>query len=155
METGALNNLWRYIETLPLTAQNRQWLVDKLLSSNKGEIEDGLSVLRDRLQILSKLGEDWDDEGALPISPAVIANAQTLLDSAISQDLAHWNLFPAINGTLTFQHEKLDAMLSLGKEDYSFVFAAGGRIVKAVDNAPFSTKEILELMRLAKEKQYA
>mgnify|MGYP006928621041 FL=1 len=70
------------------------------------------------------------------------------MDAANDIDLAHWNLFPAINGTLTFQHENKDAMLSIGEDDISFVFASDGRIVKAIDNAPFSIAEILELIKM-------
>ena len=70
------------------------------------------------------------------------------MDAANDIDLAHRNLFLAINGTLTFQHENKDAMLSIGEDDFSFVFALEGRIVKAIDNAPFSIAEILELIKM-------
>lgn len=43
METVALNDLWQYIQTLHLTSQNRQWLVDKLLSNN-GQQPKGLLI---------------------------------------------------------------------------------------------------------------
>lgn len=39
-------------------------------------------------------------------------------------------------------------MLSIGEDDISFVFASDGRIVKAIDNAPFSIAEILELIKM-------
>ena len=55
----------------------------------------------------------------------------------------------------TFQHENKDAMLSIGEDDFSFVFASDGRIVKAIDNAPFSITEILELIKMVKGKKYA
>lgn len=102
----------------------------------------------ERLKALSELHEDWDDEGALPICPLVLQHTKSLIDAANDMDLAHWNLFPAINGTLTFQHENKDAMLSIGEDDFSFVFASDGRIVKAIDNAPFSIAEILELIKM-------
>lgn len=156
METVALNDLWQYIQTLHLTSQNRQWLVDKLLSNN-GQQPKGLSydMLSERLDSLSSLPADWDDEGALPINKMVVKNVRTLLDSAEESNLAHWNLFPAVNGTLTLQHDSVDALLSVGIHDYSFVFASGGRIVKAVDNAPFSVLDILELMKITKGQKYA
>lgn len=155
METAALNNLWRYIETLPLTSQNRQWLVDKLLSGERPTNEINRGMLLERLKALSELSEDWDDEGALPICPLVLQHTKSLIDAANDIDLAYWNLFPAINGTLTFQHENKDAMLSIGEDDFSFVFASDGRIVKAIDNAPFSITEILELIKMVKGKKYA
>lgn len=102
----------------------------------------------ERLKALSELHEDWDDEGALPICPLVLQHTKSLIDAANDMDLAHWNLFPAINGTLTFLHENKDAMLSIGEDDFSFVFASEGRIVKAIDNAPFSIAEILELIKM-------
>ena len=148
METAALNNLWRYIETLPLTSQNRQWLVDKLLSGERPTNEINRGMLLERLKALSELPEDWDDEGALPICPLVLQHTKSLIDAANDIDFAYWNLFPAINGTLTFQHENKDAMLSIGEDDFSFVFASDGRIVKAIDNAPFSITEILELIKM-------
>lgn len=154
METAALNNLWRYIETLPLTSQNRQWLVDKLLSIGNSTNDFHRGELYERLKTLSELPDDWDDEGALPIFPLVIHHSQSLIDAASDEYLAHWNLFPAINGTLTFQHENKDAMLSIGKEDFSFVFASDGRIVKAIDNAPFSVRQILELIKMVKGQGY-
>ena len=80
----------------------------------------------ERLKALSELHEDWDDEGALPICPLVLQHTKSLIDAANDMDLAHWNLFPAINGTLTFLHENKDAMLSIGEDDFSFVFASEG-----------------------------
>lgn len=155
METGALNNLWHYIETLPLTSQNRQWLVDKLLSSKESVKKQSYDVLCERLDSLSKLPADWDDEGASAIDPSAISNAQALLDAATEVELSSWNLFPAINGTLTFQHENVDALLSIGSDDYSFVYASDGAIIKAVDNAPFSVQEVLNLLKLVKGQKYA
>lgn len=155
METGALNNLWHYIETLPLTSQNRQWLVDKLLSSKESVKKQSYDVLCERLDSLSKLPADWDDEGASAIDPSAISNAQALLDAATEVELSSWNLFPAINGTLTFQHENVDALLSIGSDDYSFVYASDGAIIKAVDNAPFSVQEVLNLLKLVKGQNYA
>lgn len=155
METGALNNLWHYIETLPLTSQNRQWLVDKLLSSKESVKKQSYDVLCERLDSLSKLPADWDDEGASAIDPSAISNAQALLDAATEVELSSWNLFPAINGTLTFQYENVDALLSIGSDDYSFVYASDGAIIKAVDNAPFSVQEVLNLLKLVKGQKYA
>lgn len=79
---------------------------------------------------------------------SVLQHTKSLKDAANDIDLAHWNLFPAINGTLTFQHENKDAMLSIGEDDFSFVFVSEGRIVKAIDNASFSIAEILELIKM-------
>lgn len=155
METGALNNLWHYIETLPLTSQNRQWLVDKLLSSKESVKKQSYDVLCERLDSLSKLPADWDDEGASAMDPSAVSNAQALLDAATEVELSSWNLFPAINGTLTFQHENVDALLSIGSDDYSFVYASDGAIIKAVDNAPFSVQEVLILLKLVKGQKYA
>ena len=155
METGALNNLWHYIETLPLTSQNRQWLVDKLLSSKESVKKQSYDVLCERLDSLSKLPADWDDEGASAIDPSAISNAQALLDAATEVELSSWNLFPAIRCTVTFQHENVDALLSIGSDDYSFVYASDGAIIKAVDNAPFSVQEVLNLLKLVKGQKYA
>lgn len=155
METGALNNLWHYIETLPLTSQNRQWLVDKLLSSKETIKRQNYEMLCERLNSLSKLPVDWDDEGASAIAPSAISNAQALLEAATEVELSSWNLFPAINGTLTFQHENVDALLSIGRDDYSFVYASDGVIIKAVDSAPFSVNEVLDLLKLVKGQKYA
>lgn len=155
METGALNNLWHYIETLPLTSQNRQWLVDKLLSSKESIKKQNYDMLCERLDSLSKLPADWDDEGASAIDPSAISNAQALLDAATEVELSSWNLFPAINGTLTFQHENVEALLSIGSDDYSFVYASDGAIIKAVDSAPFSVKDVLSLLKLVKGQKYA
>lgn len=155
METGALNNLWHYIETLPLTSQNRQWLVDKLLSSKGAIKKQNYDILCERLDSLSKLPADWDDEGASAMDPSAVSNAKALLDAATEVELSSWNLFPAINGTLTFQHENVDALLSIGRDDYSFVYASDGAIIKAVDNAPFSVQEVLNLLKLVKGQKYA
>lgn len=111
-----------------------------------------METVDDRLKTLSGLPDDWGDEGSLPIFPLVIRHTQSLIDAASDEDLAHWNLFPAINGTLTFQHENKDAMLSIGKEDFSFVFASDDRILKAIDNAPFSIAKILELIRIVNKE---
>lgn len=142
METLALNNLWNYIQTLPLTEQNRQWLAGKLLDGKPMRRVGNKRVFQERLEMLSELQDNWDDEGALPIDKNVVGNVRALLELLDDWMLVDWNLFPAINGTLTFQHSSLDAVLSIGKNDYSFVYSDEGTVVDCVECAPFSLEAV-------------
>lgn len=146
METLAMNNLWKYIQSLPLTVQDRQWLAGKLLdeklpmpkSENKKQFQE-------RLDMLGNLQENWDDEGALPIEKGVLDNVKNLIAALDDDLLDDWELFPAINSTLTFQHVSLDAILSIGVDDYSYVYSVNEVIVDSVENAPFSISSVANI----------
>lgn len=145
METIAMNNLWQYIQNLPLTEQNRQWLADKLMNDKPRPKGENRKMFQERLEMLGELKEDWDDEGALPISKEVVGHVRVLLDSLNDELLDGWNLFPAINGTLTFQHASLDAILSIGEEDYSFVYSDKGVVLECIDSSPYSKEAIMKI----------
>lgn len=143
METLALNNLWNYIQNLPLTDQNRIWLADKLLNGKKqgnGVIQQNLL---ERLDTLSNLKDDWDEEGAKPIDSRVVQNARLILKNLNESQLNGWELFPAVNQTLTFQNTIKDAMLSIGSDDYTFVYSDNGVLVDCEENQPFSLSKII------------
>lgn len=147
METAALNNLWNYISNLPLSEGNRQWLADRLLEHDKPQQKSYARELRESLVEYTDLKENWDCEGAEPICKEVIKNVSDILDAADEQTLKHWILFPATNGTLTFQHEKQDTIISIGIADYSFLFYKGEELVKTGERLPIDTRAILQIMK--------
>lgn len=145
METLALNNLWTYIQNLPLTDQNRVWLADKLLNGKKQCSGVNQRALLDRLDILGGLKDDWDDEGAKPIDNKVIQNVRLLLKNLNESQLNGWELFPAVNQTLTFQNTIKDAMLSIGSDDYTFVYSDNGVLVDCEESQPFSLSKVIDI----------
>ena len=150
MEAMALNNLWQYIQGLPLTSQNKEWLAGKLLSVQDANAHINYEQLHERLEQLSALEDGWDDEGAKAICGETLNNVRQVLENTPDADLEHWLMFPAVNGTVTFQHESLDALLSIGDSSYSFVFSINEKIVKLVDCAPFSLANVVDIFEYMK-----
>lgn len=150
MEAMALNNLWQYIKGLPLTSQNKKWLAGKLLSVQNTNEHINYEQLLERLDQLASLKDDWDEEGAKAICSKTLHNVKLVLENTSDADLEHWLMFPAVNGTITFQHESLDSLLSIGNSNYSFAFSFKGKVVKLVDSAPFSISKIVEILKYVK-----
>lgn len=110
--------------------------------------------LRESLNEYANLKEDWDYEGAEPICKEVIKNVSDILDVADEETLKYWSLSPASNSTLTFQHEKQKAVISIGMEEYSYILYENGKLIKHGDHLPMSVHDITQIMRDANKAQF-
>ena len=98
-----------------------------------------------RLNELACLSEDWDDDGALPIEPQVIANLRLILDASTDEALSSWVLFPDINGTLLIKIKSQQASISIGESEYSYAYNKGGESRRA-SHMPFSAHAVIRLI---------
>ena len=73
-----------------------------------------------RLEELSTLKANWDDDGALPIEPKTIKNVRRLIEMSDDEDLKKWIIFPDINGTILLEARTGDATISVGNSDFSY-----------------------------------
>ncbi len=80
-----------------------------------------------RLDELERLECDWDDEGAPPMEPKATANVRSLIMTKGGALLSDWVIFPALNGTYQLQAKHREAVISVGNEDYSYVFHTSNR----------------------------
>ncbi len=98
-----------------------------------------------RLNELARLSEGWDDDGALPIEPQVIANLRQMLDMSPDAALSSWVLFPDINGTLLIKMKSQQASISIGESEYSYAYNKGGESRRA-SHMPFSAHAVVRLI---------
>ena len=119
-DTSKLPNLRRVIKSL--------YGVDKVAMPRKKK--DRQATMPDptqkrqlaRLARLAKLKQDWDDEGAYPIEAGVLENVRDLIMADGSQMLKDWIMFPATNGTIQLKAKKKRAVVSVGNNDYSYIY---------------------------------
>ena len=53
MNAASMNNLWSYIQGLPLTASNRRWLADRLVNTPLNDKPDETEVPSDAMESIS------------------------------------------------------------------------------------------------------
>ena len=106
-----------------------------------------LSKAFDRLDYLATLKEDWDGEGALPISRQVLDNLRRVLFISDDNDWKEWMIGPETNGTLGLQNSVSDACISIGENEYSYYAEIDGKELHG-NHLAFSPSSFLETMRL-------
>lgn len=40
MNTGSINSLWSFLQTLSLTRSNKEWLAERLIESSKNDVQN-------------------------------------------------------------------------------------------------------------------
>jgi hypothetical protein len=76
----------------------------------------------ERLNELAALPSNWDDDGASPIEPQVVANIKQILELSTDTALSSWVLFPDINGTLLIKIKSKQASISIGTSEFSYAY---------------------------------
>ena len=62
------------------------------------------------------------DEGALPIDKTIINTVRKLIERNGGQALDNWIIFPDTNGTLQLDAKERDAVISIGRTEYSYFY---------------------------------
>lgn len=83
-------------------------------------MEDNISKAYERLDYLATLENDWDGEGAMPISRQVLNNMKNVLLISKDKDLKNWMIGPDTNAALGLQSKLTDACISVGANEYSY-----------------------------------
>lgn len=115
--------------------------VKKVVAVNRIPLSKEQTEQLDRVQELATLKKNWDGEGALPISKAVIKNAKSIITKSNDNVLSMWTFFPEVNGTILLQKNDNSACISIGKKSFT---AINGDEVKA--QQPFSAKEVVSII---------
>lgn len=100
---------------------------------------------QDRLNELANLKQDWDDDGASPIEPQVVANMRQILELSPESALSSWVLFPDINGTLLIKIKSQQASISIGTSEFSYAYIKGGESRRS-SHRPFSANAVIRLI---------
>lgn len=98
-----------------------------ILDCTSSKAEDNLHTERDIiLSELNKLFSElssfgWDGYGAHPIEKAAYLNAVSIVKNTPENILKLWNVFPAPNGTISFELKAREvAAMSIGTDGFSF-----------------------------------
>jgi len=75
-----------------------------------------------RLDEMAALKADWDDEGAPPIDKTIIDTVKQLIERDNGQALEKWIIFPDTNGTLQLDAKERDAVISIGRTEFSYFY---------------------------------
>jgi hypothetical protein len=98
-----------------------------------------------RLNELANLQQNWDDDGASPIEPQVVANIKQILELSTDTALSSWVLFPDINGTLLIKIKSKQASISIGTSEFSYAYTKEGESRRA-SHRPFSADAVIRLI---------
>ena len=132
-----------YIHTIRITPEDKQKVARRLTEEISGK---NLSRIYSRLDYLSTLQEDWDGEGALPISIKVMDNLKSVLLISFDNDWQNWLVGADSNATLGLQSKKTKACISLGAKEYSYYAIINGKEIHG-NHVEFSTDSFLDIMR--------
>lgn len=100
-----------------LTSSGKPMISDSPIKANTYELLLALELIQE----FSRLPENWDGYGALPISPEAVGAASIAARSLYSIAPAA-EIFPNSNGTITFEWESPRGLanLEIGKSRFSF-----------------------------------
>ena len=145
-----------------------QYFAESPLLYQLQELENeklGLLAVVDRL---SKLGDDWDFEGAGAFSEGTIENCRRFIfhwfsylaekanEDRFSASAFIFDIDPNATGTVSFRWQSSDisACLEIGHEQYGFYLKPKvGEAILAQGNCPMAVEQILELLSIDKPKR--
>ncbi len=113
-----------YLHTIRITPEDKQKVVHRLSEEISGK---NLSRIYSRLDYLSTLKDDWDGEGALPVSKRVIDNLKSVLLISLDADWQDWLVGADANAALGLQSDKTNACISLGAKEFSYYARINGK----------------------------
>lgn len=132
-----------YLHNIRITPEDKQKVAHRLTEEISGQ---NLSRIYSRLDYLSTLKEDWDGEGAMPVSKKVIDNLKSVLLISYDDDWKNWLLGADSNATLGLQSDKTDACVSLGAKEFSYYARINGERL-GDSHIDFNPETFLNIMR--------
>ena len=141
--TNSYMDVMTFLHSMPMTHKVKEQVALRLV---KEVTEPALSRAFDTVDELSRLQENWDGEGALPISPRVLRNIKDVLLISDNSDWENWMMGPETNATIGLQSKLSRALVSLGAGEFSyFVRKSGERM--AGSHVKFSPSVFLKTLR--------
>ena len=141
--TNSYMDVMPFLHSMPITRKVKEQVAYRLTLE---VTEPALADAFDKLDELSLLKEDWDGEGALPISPRVMKNMKDVLLISDNDDWENWTFGPEVNATIGLQSKHNRALISLGAEEFSYYVVIMGKEI-AASHVPFTPDVFLKTMR--------
>ncbi len=141
--TNSYMSVMTFLHSMPMTRNVKEQVAHRL---NQELTEPALSKAYDKVEELSHLQEDWDGEGALPISVRVLRNIKDVLLISDNEDWENWMMGPETNATIGLQSKHSRALVSLGANEFSYYVRINGERI-AASHMEFSPSVFLKTMR--------
>lgn len=141
--TNSYMDVMTFLHSMPITRKVKRQVAIRLVQEVS---EPALADAFDKLDELSLLKEDWDGEGALPISPHVMKNMKDVLLISDNDDWENWMFGPEVNATIGLQSRKSRACVSLGAKEFSYYVRKNGERI-AASHVDFSPTVFLNTLR--------
>jgi len=132
-----------YLHSIPISKEVKENVGRRLV---KEVTEPALAKAYATVDELSRLEEDWDGEGALPISQNVLKNIKNVLLISDNSDWENWMISPDSNATLGLQSKQSRACVSLGAKEFSYFVRKNGEKM-AASHVDFSPSLFLTTLR--------
>ncbi len=137
-----------YLHSIPITTEVKENVGRRLVNE---VTEPALAKAYATLDELGKLKDDWDGEGALPISQNVMQNMKNVLLISENSDWEGWMISPDVNATLGLQSKKSRACVSLGAKEFSYYVRKNG-VRMAASHVDFDPQVFLNVLRVIERR---
>ena len=141
--TNTYADVMNMLHTMPITPEVKERVARRLTLEVTSK---NLSKAFARLDHLATLKNDWDGEGALPISKKVINNVKSVLSISDDEDWEEWMIGPEGNATLGLQSKTTRAAMSVGAEEFSYFAMINGKRY-GESHVKFTPESFLDIMR--------
>lgn len=141
--TNTYMDVMSLIHSMPISRKVKRQVALRLV---KEVSEPALADAFDKLDELSQLKEDWDGEGALPISSRVMKNMKDVLLISDNDDWENWMFGPEVNATIGLQSKQSQACVSLGAKEFSYYVRKNGERI-AASHVDFNPIAFLNTLR--------
>ena len=131
------------LHSMPITHEVKEQVARRLTMEVTSKY---LSKSFERLDHLAALKNNWDGEGALPISRKVINNVKNVLAISDDEDWEEWMIGPDGNATLGLQSKTTRAAISVGANEFSY-FAKINGVRSGESHVAFTPEALLDVMR--------
>lgn len=141
--TNSYMDVMSLIHSMPISRKVKRQVAIRLV---KEVSEPALADAFDKLEELGQLKENWDGEGALPVSPSVMKNMKDVLLISDNEDWENWMFGPEVNATIGLQSKLSQACVSLGAKEFSYYVRKNGERI-AASHVDFSPTVFLNTLR--------
>ncbi|MBQ6279387.1 MAG: hypothetical protein IJK68_06670 [Muribaculaceae bacterium] len=108
--------------------------------------EIAMAKLQLKLDSISKLCQDWDGRGAVPIDPKSIENVKAIAEHQWNWNFKLWQIAPGVNGEIfiNFKSRNVLAGIVVGPDTYSYYIEK--ETLQGESNVPFDGLQVSNLM---------
>jgi hypothetical protein len=141
--TNSYADVMYFLHTMKISPEVKEKVGLRLVLEVRGKYLSKAFALLDHL---AALDQDWDGNGAPPISRRVLNNVKSVLAISDDVDWKEWMIGPDTNATLGLQSKSTMACISIGAEDYSYFAEMDGKEYSG-DHLKFTPESLLSTMR--------